>query len=112
MGLYSPNCLDTPALTFGTIWAGGVVSPANPAYSASELSFQLKDSGAKGIITQVSCLKTALEAAKIVNIPRNRILVMGDEKTPGIEHFQNFIASASNASTSERPKPAPADLLL
>ncbi|KAH9211201.1 4-coumarate-CoA ligase [Leptodontidium sp. 2 PMI_412] len=110
VGFYSPNCVDTPVLTFGTLWAGGIVSPANPASSAQELAFQLKDSGAKALITQISSLKIALEAAKMAGLPQNRILLMGDEKTGGITHMQDFIASARNTPRLERQVPANTDL--
>ena len=35
IALYTPNCIDTPVVTWGALWAGGVVSPANPGYSLS-----------------------------------------------------------------------------
>jgi 4-coumarate--CoA ligase len=46
----STNCINTQALIFGTQWANDVISPSNPAYSADELAFQLRDSGAKGCV--------------------------------------------------------------
>jgi acyl-CoA synthetase (AMP-forming)/AMP-acid ligase II len=50
-----------------------VSSPANAAYSASELAFQLKSCCAKCIFTRSSLLPTVLEAAKVANIPTYRI---------------------------------------
>ncbi|EKD21135.1 uncharacterized protein L3040_000829 [Drepanopeziza brunnea f. sp. 'multigermtubi'] len=110
MGVFSPNCVDTPAVTFGTIWAGGIVSPANPAYSVKELAFQLRDSGAKALLTQASWLKTALEAAEVAGLPPSRILLMGDEERPGIEHFQHLIASARSSQPAARTVSKPDDL--
>ena len=37
LALYTPNCIDTPAITWGTHWAGGIVSPANPGYTVDAL---------------------------------------------------------------------------
>ncbi|KAI6709232.1 hypothetical protein JHW43_008220 [Diplocarpon mali] len=102
VGFFSPNCVDTPALTFGALWAGGVVSPANPAYSVKEVAFQRKDSGSKALITQASCLQTAVEAAKGAGLPRDRILLMGDVKYGGVVHLQHSIASAKSAHRSPR----------
>lgn len=110
MGVFSPNCVDTPALTFGTIWAGGMVSPANPAYSVKEVAFQLQNSGAKALITHASCLKTALEASKAAGIPESRILLLGDEKSGDTVHFQQFIASATSAKRLARTVSRPDDL--
>tara|TARA_R110002060_G_scaffold68057_1_gene76765 strand:- start:139 stop:711 length:573 start_codon:yes stop_codon:yes gene_type:complete len=97
-------------MTFGTLWAGGIVSPANPASSAKELAFQLKDSGAKALVTQVSSLNTALEAARIAGLPQNRILLMGDERSGGKVHMLDFIASARNTPGLKRQIPKNTDL--
>jgi acyl-CoA synthetase (AMP-forming)/AMP-acid ligase II len=53
----------------------GISSPANAAYSVSELAFQLKSCRAKCIFTCISLLPTALEAANIANIPANKIFL-------------------------------------
>lgn len=111
LGVYSPNCVDTPALIFGAMWAGAVVSLANPAHTVQELAFQLKDSGAKALITQASHLKIAFEAAKIAKIPRTRILVMGDEKTAPVQHFNQFISCAKDGLLSTRVPSMPADVV-
>ena len=51
-------------------------SPANAAYSAPELEYQLKNSGAKALFTCVPLLATAKEAAKKSGIPDNRIYIL------------------------------------
>lgn len=78
--LFTPNCIDTPAVMWGTIWAGGTISTANPGYTVDELAFQLKDSGATAIATQMAMLNVAVEAAKRVGISDDRIILIGDEK--------------------------------
>ncbi len=84
---YTPNSIDFPAIVWGTIWAGGIVSPANPAYNQEELAFQLKDSGAKALVTQTPFLPQAQAACKIAGIPNDRIIVLGDERAPNNKHF-------------------------
>ena len=110
LGLFAPNCVDMPALMWGTLWAGGVLSPANPAYTATELAFQLKDSGAKAILTQVSHFKIATEAAKIAGIPDNRVLLMGHEKNAAAQYFTDFIESAKGKPVVERVIQTPNDV--
>lgn len=83
-----------------------MISPANPAYSANELAFQLKDSGAKALLTQTHLLKNAIEAAKIARIPQDRILLIGDEKDMNVLHFLGFIKSAKNKSCARRVQAA------
>ena len=51
LAIYAPNDIDVGPLIYGVFFAGGIVSPANPAYSPDELTFQLKNSGAKAIAT-------------------------------------------------------------
>jgi len=99
LALYTPNCIDTPAITWGVHWAGGILSPANPGYTADELAFQLKDSGAKALVTQKVFLKTAIEACKKVGIDEDMIILMGDEKDE-THKFKHFTAVRNLAGTS------------
>lgn len=62
----------------------GISSPANAAYSPSELAFQLQNSRSNCLFTCEALLPVALQAAKIVNLPRSRIFlcpVAGKEST-------------------------------
>ena len=108
--LFTPNCVDTPAITWAVHWAGGVVSPVNPAYTAEELAFQLKDSGAKALATQKPFLGVAVEAATQAGIPENRIILMGDEKDESMR-FKHFSSIRNLAGTNRyhRTKAHPKD---
>lgn len=99
LALYTTNCIDTPAITWGCHWAGGVLSPANPAYTVDELAFQLKDAGAKAIVTQMAFIKNAQEAAKKVGIPLDRVIAMGDQRDPSyqVKHFTSIRKTAGSA---------------
>ncbi|CAG7629006.1 Long-chain-fatty-acid--CoA ligase [Paenibacillus solanacearum] len=46
-----PNCPQTAIAYFGTLLAGGIVVMTNPMYTPRELEHQLKDAGAKAIVT-------------------------------------------------------------
>jgi len=109
LGLYTPNSIDTPAVTWGCHFAGGVVSPANPGYTADELAFQLKDSGAKALVTQLPQLDVALDACKKVGIPNDRVILMGDEKDKkgNFKHFTS-IRNISGTQRYRRTKIDPA----
>ena len=80
LALYTPNDVDLPAVIWGCHWAGGVISPANPAYRAEELAFQLKDAGAKGLVTQKKFLDTAREACAAAGLSERRIILIGDDR--------------------------------
>ena len=86
LGFFTPNSIDTPLLTYGLLWAGGIASPANPTYTVDELARQLTDSGAKALVTQVPFLKAACEAAQKAGIPSDRIILMGDGRDPAGKH--------------------------
>lgn len=100
LAFFTPNSIDTPALTWGCHWAGGIVAPANPAWTAGELAFHLKDAGAKALVTQLASLQLAREAAKQVGVPEDMIILLGDEKDPTMR-FRHF-TSIKNFSAVER----------
>ncbi|KAF2663123.1 acetyl-CoA synthetase-like protein [Microthyrium microscopicum] len=108
VALYSPNCIDTPAIMWGTLWAGGVLSPANFAYTADELAFQLKDSNAKALVTQVDFLPVALKAAEIAGLDREFIILMGDKRLQdaSFKHFTS-IRNISGAIRYRKAKVVP-----
>lgn len=94
---------------WGTHWAGGVVSPANPAYTVEELAFQLKNSGAKALITQITLLPVATAAAKQAGITEDRIILIGDDRDPQarFKHFSS-IRNISGATRYRKTKINPA----
>lgn len=107
LALYTPNSIDVPSVTWGTHWAGGVLSPANPAYTPEELAFQLKDSGAKALVTQKELLHNARAAAKMVGLPEDRIILLGDERDAHFKHFtsvQNLSRATRYGRTKSNPK--------
>lgn len=99
LALFTPNCIDTPPVIWGCHWAGGVISPANPGYTADELAFQLKDSGAKALVTQLPFLDVAQEAAKQAGIPDDRIILIGDSRDE-TRRFKHFSAIRNIAGTN------------
>lgn len=97
--IYALNDIDIPPVVYGALHAGGVVSPANPAYSAEELAFMLSDSGAKSIVTQKALLPVALKAAKIAKLPNDRIILLGEERDPEMR-FKHFTSIRKISGTS------------
>ena len=75
------------------------MSPANPGYTAEELAFQLKDSGAKALVTQKPFLKVAVKAATQAGIPEDRIILMGDDKDESMR-FKHFSSIRNLAGTN------------
>ncbi|KAL5349668.1 hypothetical protein ACLOAV_004698 [Pseudogymnoascus australis] len=76
IGIYTLNTIDTLAVSFAVHYLNGVASPANAAYSASELAYQLKSAGAKAIFTCIPLLENALQAAKTAGIPEKHVYIL------------------------------------
>lgn len=109
LAFYTPNDVDTPALTCGVLWAGGVASPANPLYTVDELSHQLVDAGARALVTQVEFLPRAREAARRAGIPEKRIILLGPRLDPDgkVRHWTSIRPTAYTswyAKTKVDPK--------
>ncbi|KAI4916120.1 hypothetical protein J4E90_004566 [Alternaria incomplexa] len=91
LAIMTPNDIDVAPATFGVLLAGGVVCPLNPMYTVDELVSQLTSSKAKGLLTNVACLEVACKAASKVDLPLDRILLVGDGKTSGsVRHFSSL----------------------
>lgn len=86
--LFSGNNLFFPSVFIGVLMAGGVFTGANPTFVPRELAYQLKDSEASFLIVAEAALKTALEAAREIGFPMERIYVFGGKTPPALEVAQ------------------------
>lgn len=75
VGVFALNTVDIPTVNWAVLRLNGVSSPANAAFNAEELTYQLKSSGAKALFTVLPLLDTALAAAERAGIPRSKIFV-------------------------------------
>lgn len=66
--LYLPNVPEYPIMFFGIIALGGVVTTLNPTFTEKEIAYQLKDCGAKYIMTVPAIADKAKQAAAEVGI--------------------------------------------
>lgn len=76
-------CPNGPAFAVGlhaTAAAGGVITPVNPLCSTDELAFQLRDSGAKRLLTTSAFLDRTSE--RQVSSAVEEVLVLGQEQEP------------------------------
>lgn len=91
MAIFSPNSADIAAIVGATLWGGGVVCPINNLYTVDELASLLKSSGARALTTHASCLDVARQAALIVGLPLDRIILVGDPDEKGkAKHFEEL----------------------
>jgi 4-coumarate--CoA ligase len=108
LALFSPNCVDTPSVTFGALWAGATVSPANPGYTVAELVYQLRDCGARAIVTQLAVIDTVRKACRQVGIGEDSIILIGDKRDPNgrVKHWTS-IHNISGAARYRKTKISP-----
>ncbi|OQV06756.1 hypothetical protein CLAIMM_11283 [Cladophialophora immunda] len=71
--LVSGNNFWTPVVVLGTLMAGGIYNSANPAGTARELAYQLRDSEPRFVFAAENCLATTKDAAKFAGVDNTRI---------------------------------------
>jgi acyl-CoA synthetase (AMP-forming)/AMP-acid ligase II len=76
LALYSPNVPEFVVAVLGTAMTGGVTTTANPLYTAAELAAQLRDSGARIVVTTPVFADRAAEAARAAGV--ETVLGFGD----------------------------------
>lgn len=86
MAIYLPNCPQFAIGYYGAIKTGVIVSPVNPLYTARELAHQIKDSGAKYLLTVDIFKENVEEALNIADV--DAVIYTGiEDYLPGIKAF-------------------------
>jgi acyl-CoA synthetase (AMP-forming)/AMP-acid ligase II len=86
--MFAPNLPEWPIAALGAMAVGGVVSGANPMYSAGDLAHQIHDANARFVFTIPAFLATVREAAQQVN--GAQVIVLGESAET--LNFANLIA--------------------
>lgn len=73
-----PNIIQFPVAMLGALKAGLVIVNVNPLYTVRELSHQLKDSGARGIIVMENFAHTLAQAVPLTEIKHVIVTRIGD----------------------------------
>ncbi|OCH89253.1 acetyl-CoA synthetase-like protein [Obba rivulosa] len=81
--VYSPNHLDYLPALWAVYRLGGIITPANPSYTAGELEHQLSLTRAKFLLADPGNLRVALIAAAKVGLPNSHIALFDNGKAPG-----------------------------
>ncbi|KAL8715190.1 MAG: hypothetical protein Q9220_001148 [cf. Caloplaca sp. 1 TL-2023] len=98
--VFTPNHVFLPATYLAIIATGRIFSGANPAFTPNELAYQLKDTGARLLLTHPDFLDTARQAATQVGLPKEQILYFSEKQsTPsdGILDWRSILSSESDA---------------
>lgn len=68
VAILAPNCPEYAVVFHGVVFAGATITTINPTYTAPEVAHQLKDSGAKLLVTIPAFLETAKAAAEGIEV--------------------------------------------
>ncbi len=99
VGIYCPNLPEYPLAYHGVALAGGIVTTANPLYTADELAYQLRDSNAKFLITVGPLLEKAIPAAQQAGVQEVFVIGEGEGATP----FTALLAEAEPPEVAINP---------
>src|SRR5215216_1816523 len=96
-GILSPNCPEYGIAFHAIATLGGIVTPINPLYTRNEIAHQLKDSGARFLVTVPGCGDKAFEAAQDAGI--EEVFVFGS--APGATSFDSLLIDNGRAEQVE-----------
>jgi acyl-CoA synthetase (AMP-forming)/AMP-acid ligase II len=96
-GILSPNCPEYAIAFHAIATLGGIVTPINPLYTRNEIAHQLKDSGARFLVTVPGCSDKATEAAHDAGI--EELFVFGE--APGATPFDSLLIDNGRAEQVE-----------
>jgi len=91
VGIFSPNLPEYAVAFHAVALLGGVLTTANPLYTVSELTTQLRDAHARYLFSGAAFLDVALEAAAAAGVEETFVFGEGAEATP----FATLLAADS-----------------
>jgi acyl-CoA synthetase (AMP-forming)/AMP-acid ligase II len=96
-GILSPNCPEYAVAFHAVATLGGIVTPINPLYTRFEVGHQLRDSGARFMVTVPSCAEKVLEAGQKGCV--EEVFVFGS--LPGATSFDELLVDNGRAEQVE-----------
>ena len=92
LAIYSANCIEYAIAFHAVSLIGGIVTTINPLYTVDELRHQLKDAGAKFLVTAPPFAEKALQAAG--DLALREVFVFGEAS--GATPFAELLACEDN----------------
>jgi acyl-CoA synthetase (AMP-forming)/AMP-acid ligase II len=88
-GIFSTNCPEYGVAFHAVAMLGGINTTLNPLYTAEEAAFQLKDAGAKFLVTSAQFIEKAAEAVELSRV--EELFVFGEAE--GATPFDSLLES-------------------
>ena len=96
-GILSANCPEYAIAFHAVATLGGIVTPMNPLYTRHEIAHQLRDSGARFLVTLPSFVEKAGEACADAGV--EELFVFGS--APGATSFDTLLVDNGRAEQTE-----------
>ena len=80
--IFLPNVPEYAVAFHGAAFAGGVATTINPVYNVDEIEHQLKDAGAKFLVTHPGAVENAVRAAERTGVEEVFVLGEAEGATP------------------------------
>ncbi|KAK5096542.1 hypothetical protein LTR70_001716 [Exophiala xenobiotica] len=88
--IFSPNHIYVPMVYLATAGSKRAFTGANPVYTVSEVSYQMKIVDAAVVLIHPTLLDTGLKAAKEAGIPMSSIFSFSDEPKKSIQGIRDW----------------------
>jgi acyl-CoA synthetase (AMP-forming)/AMP-acid ligase II len=85
VAIYAPNLPEYAVVFHGVIRLGGILTTINPTYTPEEVTFQLKDSNARLIVTTAMLLERARAGVAATGLPIEIVTVDRTDSVPALE---------------------------
>lgn len=91
LGLFAPNCPEFALAFYGAVAAGGIVTTINSLGTELDITTQLRDAGARVLVTVAPFLDRALAAAERAGV--EQVFVLGDGHGERVSPFAELLES-------------------
>lgn len=88
VAIWSPNRPAYAVVFHAVARLGAILTTANPTYTAEELAFQLKDAGARGLVTTATLLDRARDAVRLSGCAIDIVTLDRGGDVPAIEDLE------------------------
>jgi acyl-CoA synthetase (AMP-forming)/AMP-acid ligase II len=102
VAVVSPNSIWYPAAFHGILQAGLVLSPISPLYTAQEIAYQLRDSGARAVITVRDGVDRVSDAARETSVAH--VLTLDGSASASRDHPRIVIEDAWRRGRAPRER--------
>jgi acyl-CoA synthetase (AMP-forming)/AMP-acid ligase II len=100
VAIWAPNVIEYPVVFHAVVSLGAILTTINPAYTAQEVAFQLRDANAKLLVTTAALAARSREAAEAAAVSLEIVTV---DEAPGMASLASMITDTDPPSVAIDP---------